>query len=75
MGVKHALAKVIFSQLYLDMRDTVLVNNHDLTPGIGSLIETEERNRTYCRRSDTLSGGEDDTWDERGWNGSRSFLL
>lgn len=42
MGVKHALAKVIFSKLYLDMGDTALVNNHDLTPGIGGLIEAEE---------------------------------
>jgi hypothetical protein len=52
-----------------------LVNNHNRAPGIGGLIEAEERSRTYYRRSDTLSGWEDDTWDERGWNGSRSFLL
>ena len=40
-SVKHALTKVIFSKLYLDMQDTTLVNNHDLTPGISGLIEAE----------------------------------
>jgi len=74
MGLKHALTKVIFSKLYLDMHDTTLVNNHDLTPGISGLIEAELHTRTYYRRSDTLSGWEDDSWNEQGWNSSRPFL-
>ena len=52
--MKHALTKVIFSKLYLDMRDTALVSHHDLTPGLGDLIEAEERGRTYYRGSDSL---------------------
>ena len=44
-SVKHALTKVIFSKLYLDMRDTALVSNHDLTPGLGDLIEAAQRAR------------------------------
>ena len=72
-SVKHALTKVIFSKLYLDMRDTALVSNHDLTPGLGDLIEAEQRARRYYRRSDTLSGWEDDSWDTRGWNDNRPF--
>ena len=31
------------------MRDTALVSHHDLTPGLGDLIEAEERSRTYYR--------------------------
>jgi len=69
--VKHALTKVIFSKLYLDMRDTALVSHHDLTPGLGDLIEAEERSRTYYRDSDSLQGREGGTWDDRGWNDSR----
>ena len=70
-AVKHALTKVIFSKLYLDMRDTTLVSHHDLTPGLGDLIEAEERSRTYYRRGDTMQGREGGTGDDRGWNDSR----
>ena len=60
--MKHALTKVIFSKLYLDMRDTALVSHHDLTPGLGDLIEAEERSRTYYRGSDSMQGREGGTW-------------
>jgi site-specific DNA recombinase len=66
--VKHALTK-----LYLDMRDIAVVSSHDLTPGLGDLIEAEQCSRTYYRRSDTLQGWKD-TWNEQGWNDSRAFL-
>jgi hypothetical protein len=69
--VKHALTKVIFPKLYLDMRNTTLVSHHDLAPGLGDLIEVEERSRTYYRRGDTLQGWERWNWDERGRNDSR----
>ena len=69
--MKHALTKVIFSKFYLDMRDTTFVSHHDLTPGLGDLIEGEERSRTYYRGSDSLQGREGGTWDDRGWNDSR----
>ncbi len=70
-SVKHALTKVIFSKLYLDTRDTALVSAHDLTPGLGDLIEAEHQARTYYRRSDTLSGWQDGSWDSKGWHDSR----
>ena len=53
------------------MRDTALVSHHDLTPGLGDLIEAEERSRTYYRRGDTMQGREGGTGDDRGWNDSR----
>ncbi|MGH3935200.1 MAG: hypothetical protein ACRDS1_09525 [Pseudonocardiaceae bacterium] len=71
--MKHARTRVIFSKLYLDMRDMALVSNHDLTPGPGDLIETEEHSRTYYLRSNTLSGWQDDSRDTKGWNDSRPF--
>jgi Na+-translocating ferredoxin:NAD+ oxidoreductase RnfG subunit len=40
--VKHGLTKVIFAKLYLDMRDIAVVSSHDLTPGLGDLIEAEQ---------------------------------
>lgn len=72
--MKHALTKVIFVKLCLDMRDVALVSAHDLTPGLGDLIGAEQKQaRTYYRRSDALSGREDDSWNEGGWNSSRPF--
>jgi hypothetical protein len=70
-NVRHALTKVIFSRLYLDMHDTALVTAHDLTPSIGALVEAEQQARTYYRRSDSLSGWDDDAWGHQGWNSSR----
>ena len=49
--MKHALTKVIFSKLYLDMRDTALVSHHDLTPGLGDLIEA-----TACKAGRAAPG-------------------
>ncbi|MGH3799922.1 MAG: hypothetical protein ACRDTD_07300 [Pseudonocardiaceae bacterium] len=72
-SIKHALTKVIFAKLYLDMQDIALVSGHDLGEGLGDLIEAEERKRTSYRRSDTLSGWEDDTWNQHGWNDNRPF--
>jgi site-specific DNA recombinase len=67
-GVKHALTKVIFSKLCLDMRDIAVVSAHDLTDGLGDLIAAEERSWTFYRRTDTLS------WDERGQDSNRPVL-
>ena len=53
------------------MRDTALVSHHDLTPGLGDLIEAEERSRMYYRRGDSLQGWEGGIWGERGRNDSR----
>ncbi|WP_414636471.1 recombinase family protein [Actinophytocola sp.] len=72
-GIKKALTKVIFAKLYLDARELVTVSEHELTPGISGLVEAEQQRRTEYRRSDTLSGWEDDSWDEEGWKDSRPF--
>jgi hypothetical protein len=36
------------------MRDSTRISHHDLTPGLGDLIEAEQRSRTYYRRRDTF---------------------
>ena len=36
-SIEHALTKVIFAKLYLDMRDAVTVSSHDLTDGLSDL--------------------------------------
>jgi transposase-like protein len=64
-NVKHALTKVIFAKLYLDATATTNVSAHDLTQGVGDLVEAEQQRRTYHRRSDTLRER------ELAWNDNR----
>jgi len=41
------------------MRDSTRISHHDLPPGLGDLIEPEQRSRTYYRRRNTLQGWEE----------------
>ncbi|MGH3937031.1 MAG: hypothetical protein ACRDTG_00110 [Pseudonocardiaceae bacterium] len=73
-GSASVREQVTFTRLYLDRHDTILINNHDLTPASAPSSRPELPTRTHYRRSDTLSGWDNDTWNEQSWNNSRPLL-